>query len=646
MQETFLFYSAIFLTAAVISVPVARRLGLGSVLGYLLAGVLIGPYLLDFVGDTNDVMHVAEFGVVLMLFLVGLELKPALLWQLRGPIVGIGGSQVILTTAAFAFLAFNFHLSWQVSLAIGMILSLSSTAIVLQSLAERGLLKTEAGQTSFSVLLFQDIAVIPMLAILPLLAPVQIVKTANMLSAWQNDLLIVLVIAAIVFGGHYLMRPVFRFIAKSGLREMFVAAALLLVILTALATESVGLSPALGTFLAGVVLAESEYRHELETTIEPFKGLLLGLFFISVGAGINFSLLAEHPFLISTLLIALLVIKFILLQGIGRLAKMSRGHRWSFAFAMAQGSEFAFVLFSFAHQVRLFDETLTAILTLTVALSMALTPLLLILNERLQRVWAKESGNVHRSADPIDEYDNPVIIVGFGRFGQVIGRLLHAHSIGTTILDNDVANIDLLRKYGYKVFYGEADRIDLLEAAGADKAKLLIVAISNQAKSLAICELAQRHFPQMKLLVRAVDRAHAHQLLQMGIETIYRETMGSAIEMGVSALRQLGIRGNEAWRAGQTFRVQDEKLLREQTAYLDDEKMYITKSVQYRHILADMLYTTQQDRHSELMRAWEQVAEDMDDPSDTEVKQETDSASPVTHSNKKTESGASYESGQ
>ena len=263
-------------------------------------------------------------------------------------------------------------------------------------------------------------------------------------------------------------------------------------------------------------------------------------------------------------------------------------------------------MFSFAHQLKLFDTQLTALLTLTVALSMAFTPLLLMLNHYLQSKWQAEEKE-ERAADQIDEQDNPVIIVGFGRFGQVIGRLLHAHGIGTTVLDNDVSHIDMLRKYGYKVFYGDADRIDLLQAAGADKAKLLIVAVSNQAKSIALCELAQRHFPQLKILVRAVDRAHAHQLLQLGVELIYRETVGSAVDLGVSALRQLGIRGNLAWRAGQTFKEHDEKLLREQTAFLDDEKMYITKSVQYRHILAEMLQATQQDRHSELMHAWEHM---------------------------------------
>ncbi len=615
-MQSILTDAAIFLTAAVVSVPVARRLGLGSVLGYLIAGIMIGPYLFNFVGASDDVMHAAEFGVVLMLFLIGLELKPALLWQLRGPIVGIGGMQVILTTAAFFAIAMLAGLRWQQSLAIGMILSLSSTAIVLQSLTERRMLKSEAGQTSFSVLLFQDIAVIPMLAVLPFLAPgSKSIAEPAALSGWQNGLLIALVIGGIVLGGHYLMRPVFRFIAQSGLREIFVAAALLLVILTAMATDSVGLSPALGTFLAGVVLAESEYRHELEANIEPFKGLLLGLFFISVGSGINFSLLAQEPFLIAGLLMLLLGVKFAILQSVGGLAKMAKGHRWSFAFALAQGSEFAFVLFSFASQLKLFDKQLTSLLTLTVALSMAFTPVLLILNHRLQTRWLSTEEE-QREQDDIDDQENPVIIVGFGRFGQVIGRLLHAHGIGTTILDNDAGNIDMLRKYGYKVFYGDADRIDLLHAAGADKAKVLIIAVSNQAKSLALCELAQRHFPHLRVLVRAVDRAHAHSLLQIGVELIYRETVGSAIDLGVSALRQLGVRGNMAWRAGQTFKEHDEKLLREQTAFLDDEKTYITKSVQYRHILAEMLHATQRDRHSELMNAWEQISAEDDDEVD------------------------------
>lgn len=613
-----LFDAFIFLTAAVVSVPVAKRLGLGSVLGYLIAGIVIGPYLLNVVGKTDDVMHVAEFGVVLMLFLIGLELKPALLWQLKGPILGLGSVQVLLTTGVIALMGFTlFAQSWQRALAIGMILAISSTAIVLQSLTERRQLKTESGQACFAVLLFQDIAVIPMLALIPLLAPHgDVPDVSHSLAGWKDGLLIAGVIIGIILGGHYLMRPVFRFIAQSGLREIFVAAALLLVILIALAMQQVGLSPALGTFLAGVVLAESEYRHELEANIEPFKGLLLGLFFISVGAGINFTLLAEQPGLVAGLLILLIVIKCLLLLAISRIAKMSPSHRWNFALALAQGSEFAFVLLTLAYQGKLLDPTTIALLTLIVALSMALTPVLLILNQRLiQRRYEEQVEE--READKIDEHDNPVLIVGFGRFGQVVGRLLHAHGIGTTVLDNDAGHIDVLRKFGYKVFYGDADRLDLLYAAGAHKAKLLVVAVGNPAKSVGVCELAQKHFPHPKILVRAIDRPHAHQLLQLGVDLVYRETVGSAVDLGVSALKELGVRANQAWRAGQTFKQQDEKLLREQTAFIDDENMYITKSVQYRHLLAEMLQANQEDRHQELMSAWEQQPAMEDD--DTRV---------------------------
>jgi glutathione-regulated potassium-efflux system ancillary protein KefC len=619
MTNGLLFDAFIFLTAAVVSVPIAKRLGMGSVLGYLIAGIIIGPYLLNVVGKTDDVMHVAEFGVVLMLFLIGLELKPALLWQLKGPVLGLGGSQVLLTSVAIAIVSLLFGLRWQQALTTGMILALSSTAIVLQSLTERRQLKTESGQASFAVLLFQDIAVIPMLAIIPLLAARgSVPDTAPTLGGWQDGLLIAAVISGIILGGHYLMRPVFRFIAQSGMREIFVAAALLLVILIALAMQSVGLSPALGTFLAGVVLAESEYRHELEANIEPFKGLLLGLFFISVGAGINFTLLASQPGLVLGLLLLLILIKCLVLQGLGGVSRMNPAHRWTFALALAQGSEFAFVLLTLAYKSLLLSAHLVSLLTLVVALSMALTPVLLILNQRfVQRRYQEQVEE--READKIDEHDNPVIIVGFGRFGQVVGRLLHAHGIGTTVLDNDAGHIDVLRKFGYKVFYGDADRLDLLYAAGAHKAKLLVVAVGNPSKSLAVCELAQKHFPQLKLLVRAIDRPHAHQLLQQGVDMVYRETVGSAVDLGVNALKELGVRANQAWRAGQTFKQHDEKLLREQTAFIDDESMYITKSVQYRHILAEMLQANQEDRRSELMSAWENSPESPEETVDPPV---------------------------
>ncbi len=603
MTNGLLFDAFVFLAAAVISVPTAKRLGMGSVLGYLIAGIVIGPYLLNVVGKSDSVMHVAEFGVVLMLFLIGLELKPARLWQLRGPLLGIGSSQVLLTTAVIAAIGLQFDLSWQQALTVGMILSLSSTAIVLQSLQERRQLKSDAGQMSFAVLLFQDIAVIPILALIPLLSPKPL-PGVNSLGGWQDGLMITAVISGIILGGHYLMRPVFRFIAQSGLREIFVASALLLVILIALAMESVGLSPALGTFLAGVVLAESEYRHELEANIEPFKGLLLGLFFISVGTSIDFTLLLAEPLVILGLLLLLTLIKLTVLHLLGKVARMHPSHRWTFALALAQGSEFAFVLLALVQQGQLFPSHTLALLTLVVALSMALTPVLLIINQRYIQRRYKEMEEP-READRIESQDNPVVIVGFGRFGQVVGRLLHAHGIATTVLDNDVGHIDVLRKFGYKVFYGDADRLDLLYAAGAHKAKLMVVAISNQSKSVAVCELAQKHFPNLQLLVRAIDRPHAHQLLQLGVEMIYRETVGSAVDLGVKALSELGFRANQAWRAGQMFKQQDEKLLREQTAFIDDENMYISKSVQYRHILAEMLQASQEDKRNEIMSAWE-----------------------------------------
>ncbi|WP_111874368.1 monovalent cation:proton antiporter-2 (CPA2) family protein [Aeromonas bivalvium] len=591
MGHGILFDAFIYLSAAVIAVPLAKRWGLGSVLGYLLAGIVIGPFLLGLVGERQDVMHFAEFGVVLMLFLVGLELKPALLWQLKGPILGTGGLQVILSTAALAGVAVLVGLPWQQGVAIGLILALSSTAIVLQSLQERKQMQSESGRSAFAVLLFQDIAVIPILALLPLLAMAPITQSDESgLTGWQHGLLVAAAIAGIVFGGRYLMRPVFRAIAQSHMREIFVAAALLLVIGIAVLMESVGLSPALGSFLAGVVLADSEYRHELEADIDPFKGLLLGLFFMSVGAGINFGLFAEHPILIPTLVIGLMALKWLVLMVIGLLLRVSPSQRWTFSLALAQGGEFAFVLFSFASQNRVLPQEMIALLTLVVALSMALTPLLLILNDRVIQPWFD-----YRSQPDAPEHeqpqalDNPVIIAGFGRFGQIVGRLLHGHGIGTTILEQDASQIETLRKFGYQVFYGDASRLDLLHAAGAHKARLLVLSINDPVTSLAVIEMVKKHFPHLKILARAQDRPHAHNILRTGVDNVFRETLGSAVDLGVEALTNLGFRANQAWRAGQMFKRHDNRLLREQVNYLDDEHTYINKSLQYRDILFDLL---------------------------------------------------------
>jgi monovalent cation:proton antiporter-2 (CPA2) family protein len=581
--EGLLFQAFIYLLAAVATVPIAKQLGLGSVLGYLLAGVIIGPHLLGLVGHGGGgVMHVAEFGVVMMLFLVGLELRPGLLWRLRGPIIGTGGAQVILTTLVFAGLALAIGLRLQVALAIGMIFSASSTAIALQTLNEKKLLNTKGGQTSFSVLLFQDLAVIPILAILPLLAVSgAAISPSSMpegeVAPWQRALLVVGVVAAIVAGGRFLIRPVFRYLASTRLHEIFTAAALLLVVGIALAMEKVGLSPALGTFLAGVVLAESEYRHELESDIEPFKGLLLGLFFISVGSSIDLPLVKSQPLTMLGLVLSLLIVKFLVLLLIGKVTRLEKSQNFTFAFALAQGGEFAFVLISFAAQNQVIDMRIGNLLVATVALSMVMAPFLFTINERLvQPMFSSQLTN--READEIDEKDNPVILAGFGRFGHIVGRILNLQGIRTTVLDLDADQVELVRKLGAKVFYGDASRLELLHAAGADKAKLLIVAIDDEEKSLLIIDTAHKHFPHLQILARAAGRDHAYRLLSHGVEHIFRETLGSSLDLSVSALRILGVRAYEAQRAVKAFRDYDEQTVRELAPYSEDQSELIAQA--------------------------------------------------------------------
>lgn len=491
-EQGFFLQALIYLLAAVISVPIAKRLGLGSVLGYLLAGIIIGPFVLKLVGEEGtDIMHFAEFGVVMMLFLIGMELKPSLLWQMRKSIFGLGGLQVVLTALIIGIISVFFKMNIYQALAIGLILALSSTAIVLQSLAEKGLMKTAAGQSSFSVLLFQDIAVIPILAILPLLAGQVVLGTTTgheehaagvaLLPGWQQLLIIIAVVGGIILSGKFLSRYIFRFIAGTGLREIFTATALLIVVAIAIAMDAVGLSPALGTFVAGVVLADNEYRHEIESDIEPFKGLLLGLFFIAVGASINFSLLAESPWLIVGLLGILIFVKLAVLYTLAKIYKLKSGQEMIFSFALAQGGEFAFVLISFSSQNAIFDSQVSGILLIVVALSMLLTPFLLIFNDKIVQPAFVRSEN-EQEADEIDENDNPVIIAGYGKFGVVLGRFLKANRIKATILDNSPDNITVLRKFGHKVFYGDATRPDLLEIAGAARAKVMVIALDEQEK--------------------------------------------------------------------------------------------------------------------------------------------------------------------
>lgn len=585
-NESFFFQAFVYLAAAVISVPMAKRFGLGSVLGYLLAGVIIGPFGLHLIGqEGEDIMHFAEFGVVMMLFVVGLELQPALLWRLRAPILGLGGLQVVVTAMVVAGLSLLVGLPWQAALAVGMILALSSTAIVLQSLNEKGLLRTSAGQSCFAVLLFQDIAVIPMLAIFPLLASHSVHHNGGEaahttttwiegLPPWAQTFAVLGAVAAIVLAGRFLVQPAFRTIARTRLRELFTAAALLLVIGIAILMTRVGLSPALGTFLAGVVLANSEYRHELESDIEPFKGLLLGLFFIAVGASIDFGLIVAQPLLIVGLVVALIIVKSGVLFALGQLFKLSLDQSLLFAFALAQVGEFAFVLLSSASQLGVLTTDVTGPLIAAVALSMALTPLLLLINERLVDPYFGTKEREEREADAIEE-QNPVIIAGFGKFGQIVGRLLIANGVGTTVLDIDSDRVDLLRKLGLKVYYGDASRYDLLQSAGAAHARLLVLALDSPEKTLELVHTVRKHFPHLAILARAADREDAYELLDAGVQHIYRETLDTSLRMGVDALRMLGFRAYQSQRASQTFFQHDEESIRELAAMRDDRTMYI-----------------------------------------------------------------------
>ncbi len=589
MHEGGFFYQAfIYLAAAVVSVPIAKKLGLGSVLGYLLAGIFIGPFVFELVGtEGQDVMHFAEFGVVMMLFLIGLELQPSILWKLRGPILGMGGLQVGITTVAIMAIAIIFEFPWQTSLAIGLTLALSSTAIVLQTLNEKGLMKTSGGQNSFSVLLFQDIAVIPILAMMPLLAIKSISHSdaahsstwIEGLPIWIQTLTVIGVVVLIIVAGKYLIGPAFRLIAKTRLRELFTAAALLLVIGIALLMTQVGLSPALGTFLAGVVLAQSEYRHELETDIEPFKGLLLGLFFIAVGASIDFNLISNEPLLISMLVLGLVILKFTILFVIGKFFKMGLDNNMVFALGLAQGGEFGFVLFSFALQNNVITEIVASPLIAVIAVSMALTPLLMLINEKIIQPKFGTREEEESDGDDINQKEK-VIIAGFGRFGSTIGRFLQANKVYATYLDIDPDNVDLLRKMGLRVFYGDAARLDMLHAAGAKEADLLIVAVDNPEKTREIVQTVQKHFPKLQLLVRSNGWFDSYELIDIGIESVYREYLDTALRMAGDAMCRLGHRRYQTHRAIKTFRKHDEKYLHELAEIHHNEKELISGAKQ------------------------------------------------------------------
>jgi len=586
-MEPFLWQATLYLAAAVIAVPAAVRLGLGSVLGYLMAGIAIGP-LFGLVGsETANVQHFAEFGVVLMLFIIGLELEPRSLWEMRTRLLGLGGAQVVLTMALITggMLALGERL--EVALATGMVLSLSSTAIVLQTLTEKGLMQTGGGRSSFSVLLTQDIAVIPMLALMPLLAvpglssgaaaeqsshdgarpetvPAAHAEAAksliDSLPAWGVTLVTLGAVALVVLLGIYSTRPIFRYLHIANLRELNTAFALLIVIGIAFLMTMVGLSPALGAFLAGVLLANTEFKHELESDIEPFKGLLLGLFFITVGAGIQFASLLAEPIKILSLTLMVMGIKGAVLYLLARAFKLRARDRWLFTLGLAQAGEFGFVLISFALQQSALPDQWAETLLLVIALSMLLTPLAFIVYERLSR--RLEDGQPQPDADEIDE-QQAILIAGIGRFGQVVNRMVQLAGFQTTVLDHDLNTIQLMRRFGFKGFFGDPTRPELLHAAGLDTARVLVVALDDPAAATRLVAYARRVRPDLHIVVRARDRVHVYELYRAGADDIVRELFDSSLRAGRYVLENMGLSDYEASAMERTFYKIDRSALRD-----------------------------------------------------------------------------------
>jgi len=625
-MEGFLFQATIYLAAAVIAVPLAARLGLGSVLGYLAAGIVIGP-ILGLVGghETEELKHFAEFGVVMMLFLIGLELEPRALWDMRHRLVGLGGLQITLTTLAVMLGSMALGQPWSISLAIGLVFALSSTAIVLQTLSEKGLMQTGGGRSAFSVLLTQDIAVIPMLALLPLLAlpkpPDMVLSDAlnrmgdagqgadqgahaaatsfvQSLPGWGVTLLTLGAVAAIILTGIYLTRPVFRFIHAARLREMYTALALLIVVGIAYLMNLVGLSPALGAFLAGVVLANSEFRHELESDIEPFKGLLLGLFFITVGAGINFAILARDFFAVIGLALAVILIKGVILYLLGRAFGLRERNLWLFTLSLAQAGEFGFVLINFSGQQNVIPPAMNEMLLLVVALTMLITPLLFILYDWLS--GHMEDATEPQEPDKIDD-QAPVIIAGIGRFGQIVNRLVRSSGFNTVVLDHDLGAIQRMRQFGVKGFFGDPTRPELLHAAGLAEAKVLVAALDSPEQITKLVAFARRERPDLHIIARARDRTHVFRLYKAGADDIVREVFDSSLRAGRYVLENMGLTQFEAAELEQTFYKHDRQSVRELAALWDpdiptiENSAYVARAKELERDLQTMLLSQLED---------------------------------------------------
>ena len=593
-DTTWLQTGLVYLAAAVVAVPLSRLLGLGSIIGYLAAGVAIGPWGLRLVTNAATILHVAEFGVVLMMFLVGLELEPRRLWAMRRPIFGWGSVQLFGSAALMTGIAVACGVDWRVALVASLGLADSSTATGLGVAAERNLLPTRSGQRMLGVLLLQDVAAIPILAMIPLLA-LGVTHAGG--GGWLTAAKALGVVAAIVFGGRLLLRPALRWIARSDSPEIFTAASLLLVVATAALMHSVGLSMALGAFLAGVLLAESEYRRELETDIEPFKGLLLGLFFIAVGMTIDFAVIAAQPLLVAAIVVGLLLVKALVLWGIARATGIAAGDRPLFIVLLAQGGEMGFVIFQTASGAGVFDAATGSLLTAAVTLSMLVAPLLLVAADRLA---ARHAAAPQRQADEISEEQHaPVIIAGFGRYGQIIGRLLSANGLDATVLDYDVEQIETVRRFGWKAFYGDATRLDLLRTAGAGRARVFVLAIDDVEQSVEVAKLVREHFPGLSIVARARNVGHYYRLHALGVTLIERETLDSALMSGRSVLELMGWERHAARTQALRFRRHSIELMQRMAPHSGDEKRLIALAKEGRQQLEAQWAQERVQRHAQ-----------------------------------------------
>ncbi|SFG40447.1 Kef-type potassium/proton antiporter, CPA2 family [Algoriphagus hitonicola] len=586
-MNSFLLIAIIFISAAILFVPIAKKLGMGSVLGYLIAGIVIGPYLLGFIesGDQGqDIMHTTEFGVVIMLFLIGLELDPENLWKMRDLILRVGLFQVLVTSALIFGFAIYLDIDWRISLAVSLSMALSSTAIVLSSLKEKGQLGSPVGKMSFGVLLMQDIAVIPILAIIPLLATVSGDLAANSeveaglidsLPTWAQTLSIFGAIGIIILLGKYGFGPLLKWVSKSRLRELFTASALLIVFGISWLMQVVGLSPALGAFIAGVILANSPYRHALESDLEPFKGLLLGVFFMAVGATINFNLIIADPVTIISITLGIMLVKSLVLILIGKLRKLSTGQNLSFAIGLSQVSEFSFVTYAFALQFEVIDMSLSDQLMAITALTMTFTPLASLALDKFIIPKLEKEDPITGKEDEVIHEKNQVILLGFGNFGSTVGRFLRANGVECTILDYDPDRIDFLRKMGFKVYFGDGSQVNVLKTAGADEAKILISAIDTPSQTLQVIEICKEHFPQLEVMVRAKNRYDAYELMENGVRNIYREHLDTSVRMGEDVLRKMGFRAHTIHRLAAQFKKYDEDSLQILVNFKNDEGEYI-----------------------------------------------------------------------